>query len=386
MKHSRFVSIVLSIALIAMMCIPCGALAADDTITLGLITPETGEVAVYGLAVLNGTRLYIDQLNAAGGINGKQVVLIDYDDKGDATEAMNAYNKLVYSDEIDALLGPVTSTPTFGVAEASAYDNVPGISATATHPDVTTYGDNYFRSCFEDPFQGGTICAFAANELEAKTAAIIYNNGDSYSIGLKDAFTARAAEEGLNIVATESYAKDDVDFKAQLTNIVELNPDVIFLPDYYNTVYVICSQARDLGYTGTFLGVDGADGLLEIEGADANVVEGMYFPNHYSTQSDSEITQSFIQSYTETYGAAPNSFAALAYDSAMIMCDAIARAENDGATINGEESYQAIIDAIYETEIEGATGHITFDENGNPIKTVCIIQITGGEYVFWGTY
>ena len=211
MKHSKFAAIVLSIVMAVMMCMPC-ALADDDTITLGLITPQTGDVAVYGLAVLNGTKLYIDEINAAGGINGKQVVLIDYDDKGDATEAMNAYNKLVYSDEIDALLGPVTSTPTFGVAEASAYDNVPGITATATHPDVTTYGDNYFRSCFEDPFQGGTICSFAAGELKASTAAIIYNNSDSYSIGLKDAFAAAKAGIGDGFLTSRMNAYDGFEY------------------------------------------------------------------------------------------------------------------------------------------------------------------------------
>ena len=386
MKHSRIISIVLTFALVAMMCIPFGAMADEDTIKIGNIAPETGDVAVYGLAVLNGVQLYINELNAAGGINGKQVELIHYDDKGDATEAMNAYNKLIYSDVVDALIGPVTSTPTFGVAEASVYDNVPGITATATHPDVTTYGSNYFRACFEDPFQGGTICSFAAKELGAKTAAIIYNNGDSYSIGLEASFIERAAEEGLEIVASEAYAKGDVDFKAQLTNIIEKNPDVLFLPDYYNNVYMICSQARDLGYTGTFIGVDGADGLLEIEGADASILEGMYFPNHYSTQSDSEITQAFIKAYTETYDAAPNAFAALAYDAAKILCNAIKNAEDAGAVINGEESYQAIIDALAATDIVGATGPITFDENNNPIKEVCIIQITNGEYIFWGNY
>lgn len=386
MKFNRFVSLFLTFALVMAMSVPFGALAAEDTIKIGNIAPETGDVAVYGLAVLNGVQLYVNERNAAGGINGKQIELIHYDDKGDATEAMNAYNKLIYSDEVDALIGPVTSTPTFGVAEASVYDNVPAISATATHPDVTSYGDNFFRACFEDPFQGGTICAFAAKELEAKTAAIIFNNGDSYSIGLKDAFIARAAEENLEIVACESYGTTDVDFKAQLTNILTANPDVLFLPDYYNTVYIICSQARDLGYTGTFLGADGADGLLEIDGADATVLEGMYFPNHYSTQSDSELTQAFIKAYTDEYGVAPNSFAALAYDAAKILCTAIENAENDGATINGEESYQAIIDAMFATDIVGATGPITFDENNNPIKEVCIIQITGGEYILWGIY
>lgn len=386
MKHSKFLSIILAIALVAMMCLPFGAMAEDDVIKIGNIAPETGDVAVYGLAVFNGVQMYIDELNAAGGINGKQVELIHYDDKGDATEAMNAYNKLVYDDGIDALIGPVTSTPTFSVAEVSAEDNVPGITASATHPDVTTYGNNYFRACFEDPFQGSAICKFAVKELGAKTAAIIYDNSNSYSIGLKDSFTATAEEEGLEIVATEAYGADDVDYKAQLSNIISKSPDYLFLPDYYNVVYPICSQARDLGFEGGFLGVDGADGLLEIEGADASVLEGMYFPNHYTTQSDSEITVAFIKAYTEKYGSAPNSFAALGYDSAMILCNAIKNAEDKGTVINGADSYQAIIDEMFATDIDGVTGHITFDENNNPVKSVNIIQIKDGEYTFWGLY
>lgn len=385
MKHTKFVSMFLAIALCIMMIVPC-ALAEEDVIKIGHIAPETGDAAVYGLAVLNGAQLYIDEINAAGGINGKQVELIHYDDKGDATEAINAYNKLVYDDCVIGLIGPVTSSPTFGVAEASAEDNVPGITATATHPDVTTYGSNYFRACFEDPFQGGTICSFASKELGATTAAILFNNATSYSIGLKDSFTERAAQEGLEIVACEAYAEGDVDFKAQLTKIVDLNPDVLFLPDYYNNVYVICSQARDLGFTGTFLGSDGGDGLLELDGSDPAILEGMYFPNHYSTQSDSELTQAFISSYTAKYGTAPNAFAALSYDAAKILCSAIETAENNGADITSEEGYQAVIDAMAATDLEGATGKISFDENNNPTKTVCIIKISGGEYTFWGTY
>lgn len=385
MKHTKFVSMFLAIALCIMMIVPC-ALAEEDVIKIGHIAPETGDAAVYGLAVLNGAQLYIDEINAADGINGKQVELIHYDDKGDATEAINAYNKLVYDDCVIGLIGPVTSSPTFGVAEASAEDNVPGITATATHPDVTTYGSNYFRACFEDPFQGGTICSFASKELGATTAAILFNNATSYSIGLKDSFTERAAQEGLEIVACEAYAEGDVDFKAQLTKIVDLNPDVLFLPDYYNNVYVICSQARDLGFTGTFLGSDGGDGLLELDGSDPAILEGMYFPNHYSTQSDSELTQAFISSYTAKYGTAPNAFAALSYDAAKILCSAIETAENNGADITSEEGYQAVIDAMAATDLEGATGKISFDENNNPTKTVCIIKISGGEYTFWGTY
>ena len=189
-----------------------GAAASAESVKVGLIAPLTGEVAVYGNAVKEAVQLYIDDFNAAD--HPFDINLIIYDDKGDPTEAMNAYNKLVYQDDIAVLLGPVTSSPTFGVAEASVDDGIPALTPTATHPDVTTYGDNFFRSCFEDPFQGGAITSFAYNNLEARTAAIIYNTSDSYSEGLKDSITAKANELGLEIVATEGYSKGDVDFRA----------------------------------------------------------------------------------------------------------------------------------------------------------------------------
>ena len=163
-----------------------GAAASAESVKVGLIAPLTGEVAVYGNAVKEAVQLYIDDFNAAD--HPFDINLIIYDDKGDPTEAMNAYNKLVYQDDIAVLLGPVTSSPTFGVAEASVDDGIPALTPTATHPDVTTYGDNFFRACFEDPFQGGSMAKFASSELKATTAAIIYNNADTYSIGLRDAF------------------------------------------------------------------------------------------------------------------------------------------------------------------------------------------------------
>ena len=312
--------------------------------------------------------------------------LIIYDDKGDPTEAMNAYNKLVYQDDIAVLLGPVTSSPTFGVAEASVDDGIPALTPTATHPDVTTYGDNFFRACFEDPFQGGSMAKFASSELKATTAAIIYNNADTYSIGLRDAFMKTAEEVGLTVTTTEAYGASDIDFRAQLTNIIKTNPDVLFIPYYYNVTYMICSQARELGYTGTFLGVDGTDGVLAIEGADVSVFDGMYFANHYSADSDSPVTQAFIKEYTDKYGATPNALAALGYDGAMIVCDALERVNNDGVKIDGENSYEAIIEALRATEVDGVTGHITFDENNNPIKTLSIIQIKDGAYHFYMNY
>lgn len=361
-----------------------GAAASAESVKVGLIAPLTGEVAVYGNAVKEAVQLYIDDFNAAD--HPFDINLIIYDDKGDPTEAMNAYNKLVYQDDIAVLLGPVTSSPTFGVAEASVDDGIPALTPTATHPDVTTYGDNFFRACFEDPFQGGSMAKFASSELKATTAAIIYNNADTYSIGLRDAFMKTAEEVGLTVTTTEAYGASDIDFRAQLTNIIKTNPDVLFIPYYYNVTYMICSQARELGYTGTFLGVDGTDGVLAIEGADVSVFDGMYFANHYSADSDSPVTQAFIKEYTDKYGATPNALAALGYDGAMIVCDALERVNNDGVKIDGESSYEAIIDALRATEVDGVTGHITFDENNNPIKTLSIIQIKDGAYHFYMNY
>ena len=361
-----------------------GAAASAESVKVGLIAPLTGEVAVYGNAVKEAVQLYIDDFNAAD--HPFDINLIIYDDKGDPTEAMNAYNKLVYQDDIAVLLGPVTSSPTFGVAEASVDDGIPALTPTATHPDVTTYGDNFFRACFEDPFQGGSMAKFASSELKATTAAIIYNNADTYSIGLRDAFMKTAEEVGLTVSTTEAYGASDIVFRAQLTNIIKTNPDVLFIPYYYNVTYMICSQARELGYTGTFLGVDGTDGVLAIEGADVSVFDGMYFANHYSADSDSPVTQAFIKEYTDKYGATPNALAALGYDGAMIVCDALERVNNDGVKIDGESSYEAIIEALRATEVDGVTGHITFDENNNPIKTLSIIQIKDGAYHFYMNY
>ncbi len=372
----RIFALVLALALL----IPAAALA-EDTVKIGVIAPETGGVSVYGLAVRDGVVMYTDEFNAAGGINGKMVELIIYDDKGDSVEALNAYNRLVYDDGDVAIIGPVTSTPTFGVAEVSAEDGVPAITASATHPDVTTYGDNFFRACFEDPFQGGTIARFAALELGAKTAGIIYNTGDAYSVGLLDSFTEAAVENGLEIVATEGYAAGDVDFKAQLTNIAGKAPEVLFIPDYYNTAYMIAAQARELGLQSTFLGADGTDGVLSIEGADYAVFEGMYFPNHYAADDPTEIVVNFRKNFEELYGGAPNAFAALGYDSAKIMY------ENAGIELGAnEESYAATIEQLKATDLVGLTGQITFDENNNPIKEVSIIKIENGQYNFFMKY
>jgi branched-chain amino acid transport system substrate-binding protein len=372
-----------ALVLIMALCFAGVAFAGDAyAIKIGVIAPLTGGVAVYGTAAANGAALYTKLLNEAGGIDGHKVELKVYDDKGDPTEALNAYNRLVTADEVAAFIGPVTSSPTFGVAQASAEDNIPGITGTATHPDVTSYGKNFFRACFEDPFQGGAMARFAYEKLNAKKAAVIYNVSDAYSTGLYNSFKESAGKVGLQVVAAESYANEDVDFNAQLANIAGLSPDVLFIPDYYNRVYLICSQAKKAGIKAIPLGVDGSDGVLEIEGADASMFEGLYFANHYFSDDPSDIVVNFRKSYEAEYGATPNSFAALGYDTAAILYDAIAKALAGGVEIGANEtSYQAIIDKMAATDLDCVTGHITF-ENNNPVKDVTVIKIEGGKYSF----
>jgi branched-chain amino acid transport system substrate-binding protein len=329
--------------------------------------------------------LYVKRFDDAGGVKGRKIKLVLYDDKGDSTEALRAYNKLVMVDKVAAFIGPLTSSPTFGVAEISAGDNVPGITGTATHPDVTSYGKNYFRACFEDPFQGGTMAKFAAARLGAKKAAVIYNVSDAYSTGLYNAFRASAAEVGLEIVAAESYTDDDTDFDVQLARIVARAPDVLFVPDYYNRVYLVCSQARKAGIAATFLGVDGADGILEIEGADISVFEGLHFATHYFSGDPSPLAQDFRRNYEAAYGFTPNALAALGYDAALILLDAVKKAAANVEIGPTPESYQAIIDKMAATDLDAVTGHITF-RNNDPVKEVSVIKIEKGAYAFAEKY
>ncbi len=405
MKKTRILAIILTLALCLALFAGCtkkddgsqatpdgtGAQAGGEPIKVGVLAPLTGNVAVYGTAVKNAVELYVNEFNAAGGVNGRPIELVVYDEKGEATEAVNAYNKLVTSDEVVAIIGDVTSTPTFAVAQASVADNMPLLTPTATHPDVTTYGKNIFRACFQDPFQGSTMAKLAYNELGAKTAAIIYNSSDAYSTGLMEAFTAAAQEAGLEIVATEGYATGDVDFRSQLTNIQSKNPDALFIPDYYNQCYMIATQAKSIGIDATLLGVDGTDGVLAIEGADTSVLDGLYFSNHYFDADTAEKVQTFCNNYETKYGEVPNALAALGYDAAMIMCAAISSVVASGKTVdNSAESRQAIIDAIAATDMDCVTGHLTFDETNNPIKECTIIKIavTDGvaAYEFYGKY
>ena len=367
--------------------------ASGETIKVGILGPHTGDYAVYGLAVKNGAQLYIDQVNAAGGINGKQIETIVYDNKGDSTEAITAFTRMV-DDGITALIGDVLSGNTIAVVGEANPINMPMITASATAVGVTYNADtdtvysNVFRSCFIDPFQGEKMAQYAAEKLSAKTAAVLTMTGDDYSVGLADAFKAKCAEVGITVVADEGYSKGDVDFKAQLTNILASAPDVIFCPNYYQDDGMIVTQARELGLTSTFLGGDGWAGVSAY--ASAADLEGSYYCSAYAPGS-TDAVKKFEADYTAAYGADTlNMFAATAYDAAQILVAALTKAEASGAATGSDEYKQAVIDAI-KTEgpsvvgITSETGY-TFDDHNNPIKSAVIMTITGGVETFKEMY
>ena len=362
------------------------AAATDGEIDIAFIGNTTGDYAQYGIPVRNAVMLYFDQLNAAGGINGKKVVVKEYDDKGDGVEAVNAYN-LAKENGITAVIGSVLTGATIGLADATYEDNMPQITASATATGVTVMEDtgevrtNVFRACFTDPFQGQKMADYAVEKLGAKTAAIFYETGSDYSEGLKNAFVVEAERMGLEIVDTEAFATGDKDFKAQMTNIASKNPDIVFCPIYYGEAGLAIQAARQAGCTATFLGGDGFGSVKDY--ASAEELEGSVYCSGYAPGTE-DVAQ-FEKDYCETFGVeeVPNMFAPLAYDASMIMAYGLKAAEDAGLEAGTDEYKQAVIDAIKTMDgVKGITGTYSFDSDNNPIKSVAIIELTGGEEVF----
>jgi len=411
MKNMRTLAMILALVLCMSLLGACGAKpaatpapAATDAapatgepaapadpsapVKVGVLAPLTGPVAQYGNAVNNGIMLYIEEYNAAGGFNGTFVELVTYDEEGDAAKAVTGYNSL-YDQGITALIGSVTTTPTLAVVPVAFEDGMPMITASATAAAVTVNEEtgevytNMFRSCFIDPFQGEKMADFAYNELGAKTAAILFCSEDDYSIGLKDSFVEKAGELGLEIVAIEGFGANAVDYKGQLTNIASKSPDVVFIPYYYENVALAAPQAAEAGITAPLLGADGWDGVLDII-SDASFVEGAYFCSGYSVDDPSDRVQDFLTAYQAKYGGeTPNMFAAQAYDAAAIMLAAMEKAAGE---IGSEEYRLSVIAELSATDMDGVTGHVTYDELNNPQKTATINYITDGVATFWGSY
>ena len=354
-----------------------GSAASGDTIKVGVLGPMTGDVSVYGLAVINGATLYLDQVNANGGVNGKQLEVITMDEQGDATQAVTCFTKMC-DQGITALVGDVTTTPTLAVAAESADYNMPMVTASATAEAVTydaetdTVNGNVFRATFTDPFQGIKMADYAYQKLGYTQAAVIYLKGADYNEGLAENFVKEFESLGGTIVDQETYADGDVDFKTQLTTILGKNPQVVFCPNYYQDVGQILAQAESIGLTVPFLGGDGWDGL---EGyATADQLKDAYFCANYAKGSNTEFESAYKEKYGEDY---PNGFAPLGYDAAMTVVYGLQAAEDAGLEAGTDEYKQAVIDAIASGTVNGITGTFTFDEHHNPVKQTAILCFDG---------
>lgn len=384
MKRKNLLFLMLAFVMILSACSNNSAESESvesDEIIIGSLAPLTGNVAIYGIATTNGIEVAINEINENGGILGKQVKLITEDEKGDTQEAMNAYNKLIEAGA-QVIVGDVTSGPSVAVAELANRDGMLMITPTGTQLDITDGKPSVFRAAFTDPFQGQILAKYVAENLGASTVGILSNSSSDYSQGVKDAFVEEVSNLGLKVVADESYGSADKDFRVQLTTISSKNPDVLLIPDYYETIALIAPQAREVGIESTFVGPDGWDGIsaqlttgIQDEALVAEAlesVEGAVFTNHYSLDDESEHIQNFIAKYNEAYGENPASFSALGYDAVYMVKQAIEEA--------GSLDSQAMVDAMKAIDYTGITGSIKFDENNNPVKAVSMIKVTGGEY------
>jgi branched-chain amino acid transport system substrate-binding protein len=345
-----------------------------NEIKIGEFGAMTGPEATFGQSTDKAIRLALDAVNAAGGVNGKKIRLITEDDQGKTDEAAAVVKKLITQDQVVAILGEVASSRSRAAASIAQQFKIPMITPSSTNPEVTRGKDYVFRVCFIDPFQGSVLAQFAVKNLKAKKVAVLKDLKSDYSLGLTEFFMKKYKELGGKITSVQNYQAGDTDFKAQLTDIRGEKPDVLFIPGYYTDVGLIARQAKQLGLKAVMLGGDGWDSpkLFEIGGA---AIQGAYFSTHYTTSSPDEDTQKFIKAYKEKYNEIPDSLAALGYDAALILVDALKNAKDLSAA--------EIRDAIAKTkDFKGVTGKITIDADHNADKNAVVVQVEGNELKF----
>ena len=347
-------------------------------IKIGGIGPVTGGAAVYGQAVKNAEELAVKEINAA---NGSDVFEWKFeDDEHDAEKSVNAYNTLK-DWGLQILAGPVTTTPSLAVAAETANDNMFMMTPSASAVDVINTGDNVFQICFTDPNQGVASADYIADNQLATKVGIIYDSSDAYSRGIHDKFQAEAAEKGLEIVADEAFTADNKsDLSTQVAKCQEAGADLVFLPIYYQEASQILIVANKTGYTPTFFGCDGMDGILAIEGFDTSLAEGLMMLTPFAADAKDEKTVSFVTKYQEKFGGVPNQFAADAYDGIYALA---AACEKAGVTADTsvEDACDMIIAAMQEIQVEGLTGTMTWDAAGTVTKTPTAVVIKDGAYV-----
>jgi len=348
---------------------------SQNEILIGEYESLTGSEATFGISSTNGLKLAVEEYNNSGGLLGKQIKLITYDDQGKPSEAATAVQKLINKDKVAGIIGEVASSRSKAGAQICQSSKIPMISPASTNPEVTAIGDYIFRVCFIDPFQATVISKFAINTLKIKRVAVLQDVKNAYSTGLADFFIKQFKEMGGDIIEVQSYSNGDKDFKAQLTAIKAKNPEGVFIPGYYTDVGLIAIQAREIGITAPLFGSDGWESDKLTEGKAKDALEGCYFSTHVSTENPSPEVQDFIKKYKTKYNMMPDAMSFLAYDAGMIMFDAIKRA--------GSTDPDKIRNEIAKTkDYSGVTGKISINDQRNAIKPAVILEIKGGQFTY----
>ena len=377
-KVSRVLSALICASLLTAGLTGCGGEKSADTIKVGGNLELTGGSATFGISSKNAIELAFKEINDKGGVNGKKLELVAADNKSEAAEAANAMQKLISQDGVVAVIGPNLSSSVIAASAINNGSKVLDITPMGTNPNITvdpatgkTKEFNY-RTCFIDPFQGTVMAAFAKNDLGAGKAAILIDNSSDYAKGLSQFFKENFEKDGGTITTEESYLQKDTDFKATLTKIKATNPDFLYVPGYYQEVGLIVKQARELGMNMPIAGGDGWDSAKLPEIAGAAALNNTYFSSLYSPDDASDINKNFVAAYEKAYGAKPDVFAALSYDSALLIAEAIKNAgSTEPAKIN--EAMAKI------NGFNGVSGSVTFDAQHNPVKSAVILEYVDGK-------
>ena len=353
--------------------------ADATTFKIGGIGPITGDTAIYGTAVQNGIQLAVDEINADGGINGYQIEYSFEDDQNNSEKSVNAYNTLK-DWGMQMLVGTVTSTPCTAVVEETHADNMFQLTPSATAVESIQY-DNAFRMCFSDPSQGTVSADYIAENGLATKVAIIYDSSDTYSTGIYQNFATEAEAKGLEIVAAEAFTSDSsTDFSVQIQKAKDAGAEIVFLPIYYQEASLILAQADRAGFAPKWFGVDGMDGLLDVEGFDAALAEGLMFLTPFTPDAEDEATQTFVADFEEAFGDTPIQFAADAYDCIYVIKAAAEKADID-PTMSVTDMCEAMKTAMTEITIDGLTGkQISWGEDGEPSKEPTVVVVESGAY------
>jgi branched-chain amino acid transport system substrate-binding protein len=354
---------------------PSSAGGGNGAILVGEFGSLTGAQATFGQSTHKGIQMALDEINAAGGVNGRKIELKTYDDQGKAQEAGTAVTRLITNDKVVAVLGEVASTLSLAGAPVAQTSGVPMISPSSTNQKVTQIGDMIFRVCFIDPFQGYVGAKFSRENLKAKSVGILYDQSQAYSVGLKDNFVKAWKAMGGGEMTMASYKGGDQDFNAQLAELRSKSPDVIYVPGYYTDVANIAIQARKLGITVPLVGGDGweSEKLTEIAGES---IEGCYYSNHYANDNATPEGEAFVAKYkAANKNEEPDAMAALGYDAAKLLADAMGRAKSLG----GKDLAAAIAAT---KDFKGVTRVITINAERNADKSAVVVQIKNGKPVF----